>query len=146
MPGRHAQNQAVYTVGGVIAPGDVLMQIVSDDALFAVEARMKPQDIDQLHLMQEARLRFSAFNQRTTPEIEGTVTLVSPDISTDRRTGASYYSVRISIDQAQMARLGSQPLVAGMPVEVFVQTGERSVASYFIKPLQDMMMRAFRET
>lgn len=137
---------AVYTIGGVVAPGDVMMQIVPSDELFSVEARLNPQDIDQLHLGQAARLRFSAFSQRTTPEIGGYVEQISPDVSTDRRTGAPYYSARISIDNGDLPRLGDQPLVPGMPVEIFVQTGERSVASYFVKPFHDMIMRAFRES
>lgn len=137
---------AVHTVGGVVAPGDVLMQIVPVDDQLAVEVRVKPQDIDQMHLDQAANLRFSAFSQRTTPEIKGVVDSISPDISTDSRTGASYYSVRIAISGSEVARLGNAALVPGMPVEAFIQTGERSVASYLIKPFYDQMMRAFRET
>ncbi|MHB0953259.1 MAG: HlyD family type I secretion periplasmic adaptor subunit [Allorhizobium sp.] len=137
---------AVYTIGGVVAPGDVLMQIVPNDDLLAVEARVRPQDIDQMHLDQNATLRFSAFSQRTTPEIRGVVDSISPDVSTDRRTGASYYSVRIAIASTEVARLGNVALVPGMPVEAFIQTGERSVASYLVKPFYDQIMRAFRET
>jgi HlyD family secretion protein len=137
---------AAHTVGGVVAPGDVLMQIVPIDDLLAVEARVKPQDIDQMHPDQAAKLRFSAFSQRTTPEIKGVVDSISPDISTDNRTGASYYSVRIAISGSEVARLGNVTLVPGMPVEAFIQTGERSVASYLIKPFYDQMMRAFRES
>lgn len=136
----------VYTIGGVVAPGDVLMQIVPDDDLLAVEARIKPQDIDQVHLGQDAILRFSAFSQRTTPEIKGTVQSLSPDVSTDRRTGAPYYSVRVTIPSSEVARLGNVVLVPGMPVETFMQTGERSVASYLVKPFYDQIMRAFRES
>jgi HlyD family secretion protein len=136
----------VHTVGGVIAPGDVLMQIVPVGDLLAVDARIKPQDIDQMHLDQSASLRFSAFSQRTTPEIKGMVQSISPDVSTDTRTGASYYSVRIAITRAEIVRLGNVAIVPGMPVEAFIQTGERSAASYLIKPFYDQMMRAFRET
>jgi HlyD family secretion protein len=137
---------AVYTIGGVVAPGDLLMQIVPDDNLLAVEARVRPQDIDQMHLGQQATLRFSAFSQRTTPEVRGTVRSLSPDISTDRRTGATYYNVRIDIAEDEVARLGEVVLVPGMPVEAFIQTGQRSVASYLLKPYYDQIMRAFRES
>jgi HlyD family secretion protein len=137
---------AVFTIGGVVAAGDVLMQIVPDDDLLAVEARVRPQDIDQMHLDQDAGLRFSAFSQRTTPEIRGAVTSISPDVSTDRRTGAPYYNVRIAIARTEVARLGDVVLVPGMPVEAFIQTGERSVASYLLKPFYDQIMRAFRES
>lgn len=137
---------AVYTIGGVVAPGDVLMQIVPADDLLAVEARVRPQDIDQMHLGQQATLRFSAFSQRTTPEVRGTVRSLSPDISSDRRTGATYYNIRIDIAKDEVARLGEVVLVPGMPVEAFIQTGKRSVASYLLKPYYDQIMRAFRES
>jgi len=129
-----------------VAPGDVLMQIVPTDDLLAVEARIKPQDVDQVHLGQEANLRFSAFSQRTTPEIKGHVQSLAPDVSTDRRTGAPYYSVRIAIPASEVTRLGEVVLVPGMPVETFMQTGARSAASYLVKPFYDQIMRAFRES
>lgn len=137
---------SVHTIGGVVAPGDVLMQIIPDDNLLAVEARIRPQDIDQTHVGQQATLRFSAFSQRTTPEVRGAVRSLSPDISTDRRTGATYYNVLIDIPKDEAKRLGEVVLVPGMPVEAFIQTGERSVASYLLKPYYDQIMRAFRES
>jgi len=137
---------AVHTVGGVVAPGDVLMQIVPNDDLLAVEARVRPQDIDQMSIDQDAALRFSAFSQRTTPEIRGQVSRISADISTDRRTGATYYNIRIAISKSEVARLGQVVLVPGMPVEAFIETGARSVGSYLVKPLYDQVMRAFRES
>jgi len=137
---------AVHTVGGVVAPGDVLMQIVPNDDLLAVEARVRPQDIDQMSIDQDAALRFSAFSQRTTPEIRGQVSRISADISTDRRTGATYYNIRIAISKSEVARLGQVVLVPGMPVEAFIETGTRSVGSYLVKPLYDQVMRAFRES
>jgi HlyD family secretion protein len=90
-------------------------------------------------------LRFSAFNSRTTPEIEGKVTRVSADTSTDQRTGASYYTIRIGLPPQTLAKLGDVRVLPGMPVEAFVQTGERTVISYLMKPLRDQFMRAFRE-
>jgi HlyD family secretion protein len=91
-------------------------------------------------------LRLSAFNQRTTPELNGFVTRVSPDVTTDQRTGQSYYTIRVSMPPQEVARLGSDvKLIPGMPVEAFVQTGDRTMLSYLIKPLSDQLMRAFRE-
>jgi HlyD family secretion protein len=110
-----------------------------------VEAKVNPQDIDQLQLGQTALLRLSAFNQGTTPEIYGKVTRISADTSVDQRTGASYYTIRISLPPEEIARLGEVRFVPGMPVEAFVQTGERTMLSYFVKPLHDQLMRAFRE-
>ena len=88
---------------------------------------------------------FSSFNQRTTPEIEGTVSRVSADVSTDQRTGASFYTLRLTVTAEQIARLGGVRLVPGMPVEAFMQTEDRSVLSYLVKPLRDQVVRAFRE-
>jgi membrane fusion protein, type I secretion system len=135
----------VHTVGGVITAGDAIMMIVPDADSLTVEARVNPQDIDQLQLQQDAMLRLSAFNQRTTPEIMGKVTRVSADTSTDQRTGQSYYTIRISMPSSEVAKLGDVRIVPGMPVEAFVQTGERTLISYLVKPLQDQLMRMFRE-
>jgi HlyD family secretion protein len=135
----------VHTIGGVITAGDPIMLIVPDADKLQVEAKVNPQDIDQLQIGQTAMLRFSAFNSRTTPEIEGKVTRVSADTSTDQRTGASYYTIRIGLPPQTLAKLGDVRLLPGMPVEAFVQTGERTVISYLMKPLKDQFMRAFRE-
>jgi HlyD family secretion protein len=135
----------VHTVGGVVPAGDTIMLIVPDSDNLLVEAKVSPHDIDQIQIGQSAVLRFSAFNLRTTPEINGTITRVSADTTTDQRTGQSYYTTRIAMTKSEIARLGDVKLIPGMPVEAFVQTGERSVMSYLTKPLQDQFMRAFRE-
>ncbi|WP_244512693.1 HlyD family efflux transporter periplasmic adaptor subunit [Ensifer sp. LC163] len=137
---------AVHTVGGVVAPGEPIMMIVPDIDKLVVEAKVVPQDIDQIYSGQRAILRFSAFSQKTTPEIFGAVERVSADVSVDQRTGASYYFARIAIAPEEIQRLGNVSLMPGMPVETFITTGERSVASYFIKPLMDQVSRAFRES
>jgi HlyD family secretion protein len=90
-------------------------------------------------------MRLTAFNQRTTPELNGLVTRVSPDVTTDQRTGQSYYTIRVSLPPAEVARLGDVKLIPGMPVEAFVQTGDRTMLSYLLKPLNDQLMRSFRE-
>jgi HlyD family secretion protein len=136
---------AVHTIGGVITAGDPIMLIVPDADKLQVEAKVNPQDIDQLQIGQRAVLRFSAFNSRTTPEVDGEVTRVSADTSTDQRTGQSYYTIRIALPPETVTQLGDVRLLPGMPVEAFVQTGERTVISYLMKPLRDQFMRAFRE-
>jgi len=136
---------AVHTVGGVITAGDPIMLIVPEADNLSVEVKVNPQDIDQLQLNQKAILRFSAFNIRTTPEIEGVVTRISADTSTDQRTGQSYYTVRIAMPADQIERLGEVKILPGMPVEAFMQTRDRTMLSYLIKPLHDQVMRAFRE-
>jgi HlyD family secretion protein len=136
----------VHTVGGVITAGDAIMMIVPQADALAVEAKVNPQDIDKLRIGQNTLLRLSAFNQRTTPELNGVVTRVSADVTTDQRTGQSYYTIRVSMPPDEVARLGSDnKLVPGMPVEAFVQTGERTMMSYLMKPLNDQLMRSFRE-
>jgi membrane fusion protein, type I secretion system len=136
---------AVHTVGGVITAGDPIMLIVPEADNLAVEVKVNPQDIDQLQLNQKAILRFTSFNARTTPEIEGIVTRISADTSTDQRTGQNYYTLRISLPPDQIERLGDVKLLPGMPVEAFVQTGDRTMLSYLMKPLHDQFVRAFRE-
>jgi HlyD family secretion protein len=136
---------AVHTVGGVITAGDAIMMIVPEADNLAVEAKVNPQDIDQLQLGQTALLRFTNFNQRTTPEIFGPITRISADTTTDQRTGSNFYTVRIGLEPDEIARLGDVKLVPGMPVEVFAQTADRTVLSFLAKPLLDQIKRAFRE-
>ena len=135
----------VHTVGGVIPAGEAIMLVVPDSDRLTVEAKVNPQDIDKVQLGQSATLRFSAFNFRTTPEIFGSVSQVSADITTDQRTSQSYYTIRIAMQADEVARLGKVKLVPGMPVEAFVNTGDRTVMSYLMKPLSDQISRAFRE-
>ena len=136
---------SIHTVGGVIPAGDAIMLIVPQADNLSVEARVNPQDIDQLRIGQTTFLRLSAFNQRTTPELNGIVSRVSPDTTVDQRTGQSHYTIRISMPPEEIARLGDVRLIPGMPVEAFVQTGTRTMLSYLMKPLHDHLMRAFRE-
>jgi len=135
----------VHTVGGVVTAGDAMMMIVPDADSLTVEAKVNPQDIDQVRDGQTALLRFSAFNQRTTPEIFGKVTRISADASSDQRTGQTYYTVRLAMPADEVAKLGEVKIVPGMPVETFIQTGDRTMISYLAKPLHDQLMRMFRE-
>ena len=127
--------------------GEPLMFIVPERDELTVEVRIPPQDIDQLRIGQPAVMRFTAFNQRTTPEINGVLSRSSADIIQDQRTGAMYYLARMSLPGEELARLRglNLTLVPGMPVEAFIQTGFRTVISYLVKPMSDQVMRAFRE-
>jgi HlyD family secretion protein len=136
---------ATHTVGGVITAGDPIMLVVPDADNLAVEAKINPQDIDQLQLGQRAVLRFTAFNARTTPEVAATISRISADTSSDQRTGQSYYTIRLAMSAEETARLGDVKLIPGMPVEAFVQTGDRTMLSYLMKPLRDQFSRAFKE-
>jgi len=135
----------VHTVGGVVSPGEPIMLVVPQAESLQVEAKVAPQEIDQLRFGQPAILRFVAFSQRTTPEINGTVSRISADVSEDAKTGLRYYTVRIGVAEQELTRLGSAKLVPGMPVEVLMQTSPRSVMSFMVKPFQDQLTRAFRE-
>jgi HlyD family secretion protein len=135
----------VNTVGGVITAGDPVMLIVPAADNLLVEAKVDPKDIDQVQFGQPVVLRFSAFNMRTTPELNGKVVRISADTTTDQRTGQSYYLVRIAMTADQIGRLGDVKMTPGMPVEAFIQTGDRTMISYLVKPLRDQLMRSFRE-
>jgi HlyD family secretion protein len=139
------EQSTVHTVGGVITAGDTIMLVVPQTDDLQVEAKVNPQDIDKLQVGQKTLLRLSAFNQRTTPELNGAVSRVSPDVTTEQRTGQSYYTIRVSMPPEEIARLGDVKLIPGMPVEAFVQTGDRTMLSYLMKPLSDQLMRSFRE-
>jgi len=136
---------SVHTVGGVISPGEQIMLIVPDADSLAIEAKISPRDIDQVFVGQSATLRFAAFNQKTTPEIDGDISVVSADITQEQRTGASYYTSRVLLKPEELAKLGSAKLVPGMPVDVFIKTQGRTALSYLTKPLRDQAERAFKE-
>ncbi|QOF72761.1 HlyD family type I secretion periplasmic adaptor subunit [Aminobacter sp. SR38] len=135
---------AIHTVGGVVTPGEAIMQIVPTADALVVEARVAPQDIDQVRIGQPATLRLSAFNLQTTPEVDGTVDRVSPDMIEDQKAGLSYYAVRIALSAKSLEQAGSPELKPGMPAEVFLKTTDRTVLSYLFKPLTDQASRAFR--
>jgi HlyD family secretion protein len=136
---------SVHTIGGVVRPGDVILEIVPDSDELEIEARLPPNEIDQVRRAQTAFLRFSAFNQRTTPQVEGTVSYVSADLSRDAQTNTTYYTVRVTLPGDERRRLGAVKLVAGMPVEVFLQTGSRTMLTYLLKPISDQFHRMFNE-
>ena len=139
-------NLAMTTTGGVIQPGVELMQIIPSDAELIVSTQVNPQDVDQVYVGQEARVRLSAFNARTTPELYASVSRVAPDRLVDPATGFPYYEVEVQIPADQLARLTeSQQLIPGMPAESFMQTESRTVLNYMLKPAIDAMRRAGRE-
>lgn len=136
-----------HTVGGVINPGETIMKIVPDNAALQFQVRISPSDIDQISKGQLVNLRFPAFNRSKTPEITGRITLVGADASVDRQTGHSFYEIKVAPekDAAEILKEKDVELVPGMPVEAYMETGERSTLSYLLKPLTDQISRAFRE-
>jgi HlyD family secretion protein len=135
----------VHTVGGVITPAEQLMLIVPEEESLTIQARVQPNDIDQIKIGRPARLRLSAFNQQQTSEIDGLIVHVSGDSTTDTKTGQSYYLIRAEMIDKNLKSIQNIRLLPGMPVEVFLSTSERTMLSYLIKPFFDQMERAFRE-
>ncbi|ALM52969.1 HlyD family type I secretion periplasmic adaptor subunit [Halomonas huangheensis] len=135
----------IHTIGGVITPAEELVTIVPEGAKLEIEAQLAPVTIDQLWIGQPVRLRFTAFNQRTTPELKGEVVYISAATTRDDTTGEPYYLGEVDVSAEELEKLGVPSLLPGMPVEVFITTEERSALTYFIKPITDQFSRAFRE-
>jgi HlyD family secretion protein len=136
--------RSVHTVGGVIQAGEVVMLVVPDSDALIIEAKVQPTDVDQIHLGQKAVVRFSAFNRRTTPELNGEVIEIGADVTQDDKKNESYYSVRIQVPDSELARMDGLRPVAGMPVEAFIETSPRTVMSYLVKPMLEQVDRTFR--
>ncbi|MGC3873162.1 HlyD family type I secretion periplasmic adaptor subunit [Halomonas sp. GXIMD04776] len=136
----------IHTLGAVVKPGEPIMDVVPSGDGFVVEARIPDRDVDNIYRGQEAEIRFSAFNQRLSNVIEGEVVHVSADTFKDEATGTHYYKARIKVtEQGRRDMTDSMQLLAGMPAEVMIRTGERTFASYVAKPITDMLARAMRE-
>ncbi|MDO0947457.1 HlyD family type I secretion periplasmic adaptor subunit [Chromohalobacter israelensis] len=136
----------VHTIGAVVRSGDPIMNVVPSNDGFVVEARVPDRDIDNIYKGQEAEIRFSAFNQRLTNVIEGEVNNISADTFEDEATGAKFYKARVRVtEEGRKDMTDNMQLLAGMPAEVLIKTGERTFASYIAKPITDMLSRAMRE-
>jgi type I secretion membrane fusion protein, HlyD family len=135
----------VHTIGGVISPAEPVMLIVPTNDKLELEAKVMPNDIDQVKIGQQATVRVHASNQRMIPELHGTVSRISADVSRDQQTGVSFYTIRVDLPPDQIKRLENLKLIAGMQAEVFVQVNERTPFEYFFKPMEEQIARAFRE-
>ena len=135
----------IYALRSVVRPAEPLMYVVPSDSPFVIASRIEPIHIDQVHQGQDAKLVFSAFSARTTPELEGTVVNVSADVFTDEVTGQVYYRAEILPKDGEIEKLAGQELLPGMPVESFIRTSDRTPLAYLTKPLTDYFNRAFRE-
>jgi len=136
---------SIHTVGGVIKGGETIMEIVPDADDLQIEARVDPKDIDHVKTGQHAVVRLTAFNQRTTPQLKGSVNYVSADIGHDQQSNKTFYTVRIVLPEEEHRRLSGLQLVPGMTAEVFMQTGSRTMLSYLFEPITDQLRRAFVE-
>ncbi|WP_202311702.1 HlyD family type I secretion periplasmic adaptor subunit [Mesorhizobium sp. L-8-10] len=136
---------SVFTVGGVISAGEVAMLIVPEDDQLVVDAQIEPREIEELRIGQKAVVRFSAFADPNLRDGAGEVTMISPDLLTDEKTGRAYYQVKLSVDAPSGANGTALKLVPGMPVETFITKGDRTVLAYLTRPVRDQMQRIFRE-
>jgi membrane fusion protein, type I secretion system len=136
---------AVHTIGGVVRPGEVIMEIVPDTDALEIEGHLPPNEIDQVEINQRAFLKFSTLDRQTMPEVAGTVTYISADLSHDEQSNASFYTVKIELPSGERRHLNGMTLVSGMPVEIFLQTGSRTMLSYLFKPITDQFRRMFNE-
>ncbi|MGO7366959.1 HlyD family type I secretion periplasmic adaptor subunit [Rhizobium leguminosarum] len=136
---------SVHNINAVVQPGEVLMLVVPEHDPLQVEATIAPRDIDQIYKGQPVDIRFTAFNQTTTPDISGEVSVISPDLQTDPRTGATFYTLTITPNMTTKKDLSEGSLYPGMPAEVFIKIADRTVMSYFSKPFADRLRLAFRE-
>jgi HlyD family secretion protein len=137
---------AVHTIGGVITPGETIMQIVPTSDEIIIEAEVRPQDIEQIHVGQTAVLHFPGLERRTTPRLYGEVTQISADLTKPEMPGAQpFFAVRLKLGQSELKKLEVDKLVPGMPAEAFIQTRERSPIDYLLQPLTDQVARTFRE-
>lgn len=137
---------AIHTEGGVVAPGAPIMQVIPEGERLIIDAQLAPQDIDKVRKGGPAYVRFTAFSSRTTPSLAGTVLSVSPAQIVDQQ-GRSYFTAQVVLAEGEIGKLpAGHALVPGMPAEVFIETNSRSILSYFVKPLTDLMARTFRES
>jgi HlyD family secretion protein len=135
----------VFAERGVIRPADVVLAIVPQDRPLVIQTRVEPIHIDQVFPGQPVTLRLPAFDARTTPELAGEVVRVSADALTDEATGLAYYEAEVLPREGEVERLGTRPLLPGMPVEAYLRTDDRTPIAYLTKPLADYFVRAFRE-
>jgi HlyD family secretion protein len=139
-------NMSIFTIGGIVSPAKPILQIIPENDHLVVEAKIEPTDVDQVKIGQEAGIRLSAFDSRTTPMLDGVVKKISAAQVVDPNTNMSYFTIEIVIQQDQLARLkDGQKLVPGMPVEVFIRTGDRTPLDYILKPFMVQLERAGRE-
>ncbi len=136
---------SIFTIGGVVSPGATILQLVPQNEAIEVEVQVATQFIDEVYVGQPARIRFTAFNQHSTPELVATIATISPSSVVDEKSGGAYYRIWVNLAEGELSRLGNLRLLPGMPAEVFIKTRDRTALNYLVKPLTDQISRAFRE-
>ena len=136
---------AVHTIGGVIQPGAPLMYLIPGKDRLVFQGELQPVDIDQVRLGQQVTIRLTGLEARSTPELTGHVTFIGGDLSPGVSGRPPYYAIRVEAEAKELARLGNQKLVPGMPAELFIRTKQRTVLSYLLKPIEDHLAKTFRD-
>jgi HlyD family type I secretion membrane fusion protein len=139
------QNVKANTIGGIVKPGEPLLELIPDSDELVVNAMISPSDIDVIALNNEAEVRFGAFHGKVLPIVTGRIVSISRDRLTDELTRQPYFLARIVVDRDQLPPEERNKIIAGMPVEVIVPTGERTMADYLVRPMRNKMRKAFRE-
>ena len=135
----------VHTKGSFISPAEPVLLIVPNEDALIIETQVSPTDVDQIFMGQQATIRLSGLNQRTTPELTGQVVTISAETSLDEGTGLRFFTVRLRFLEGEREKIGGNILMPGMPVDALIQTGERTILSYLIKPIRDQIAHAMRE-
>lgn len=135
----------IFSLGAVVQPGQTIVNVVPQDNELILSTRIDSLKIDSVYVGQAASIRLPALNSHETPELEGKVASVSPDVLVDQATGQSYYTADLTLDDGQLLRLNGKTLIPGMPVEAFIKTSDRTPLSYLVKPFSDYFYKAFRE-
>ena len=136
---------SVSTIGGVIAPGQEIMQIIPKRESLVIQARVMPKDIDNVTIGQDTNVVFSSLKQSLAPELDGTVSYISADSLVDKITGLPYFVVDIEISDAQLTKLQGQSLLPGTPADIFIQTKKVSVLNYLLDPLKNTLNKTMRD-
>lgn len=135
----------VFALKSVIRPAEPVLFIVPSDTGMVIDAQVDPLNRDQVHVTQDVVLRFSAFNSRTTPEVFGRVRKIASDTVVNEESGLTFFPTEVVLNDGEIEKLEGNELVAGMPVEVYIQTGERTPFNYLMRPITDYFSRALRE-
>jgi len=135
----------IHTAGGVVGPGEVMMEIVPANDRLVVEAKVRPEDIDRLRVGLDAGIKLAAFDQRVMDELNGRVTYISADAIEDAKLGAFYFLIKLEVPEKEIHRYQGKLIQPGMMAEVFVRTGERTFLNYLFHPLAQSFNAAWRE-
>lgn len=139
-------NMTVHAIRQVVRAAEPILEIVPNDVKLIVSVQVSPAQIDQIHIGQKAIIRFNAFDRRHTPDLRGTVRRISADVITNERTGQSYYTVSLSINEGEIKYLGpTAAVIPGMPVDAFIQTTERTPFDYLVRPITSYFGKSMLE-